>query len=77
LIIARQFIERQFIERQFVAQQFIEFFKTKYQKLFKCTHATSLSNFIKPNNSVSNAHTQLFYRIFLTQYHQLFKSPIE
>ena len=43
---------------------FIEFYHT-HQKRFKCTHAKSLSNFIKPNNSILNAHTQLFYRILL------------
>ena len=43
---------------------FIEFYYT-HQKRFKCTHAKSLSNFIKPNNSVLNAHTHLFYRILL------------
>jgi len=43
---------------------FTEFYYT-HQKRFKCTHAKSLSNFIKPNNRVSNAHTQLFYRIIL------------
>ena len=43
---------------------FIEFHYT-HQKRFKCTHAKSLSNFIKPNNSVLNAHTQLFYRVLL------------
>jgi len=41
---------------------FNEFYYT-HQKRFKCTNAKSLSNFIKPNNSVLNAHTQLFCRI--------------
>ena len=72
--IERQFIEttvhrnltkQQFIERQFIERQFIEYYKTKYQTDSKCTHAKSLSNFIKPNNIVLYAHTQLFYRIFL------------
>jgi len=43
---------------------FIKFYYT-HQKRFKCIHAKSSSNFIKPNHSVLNAHTQLFYRIFL------------
>jgi len=43
---------------------FIELYYT-HQKRFKYTHAKSLSNFIKPNNSVLNAHTQLFYQILL------------
>ena len=43
---------------------FIEFYYT-HQKPFKCTHEKSLSNFVKPNNSVLNAHTQLLYRILL------------
>ena len=55
---------------------FITFYYT-HQKRFKSTHAKSLSNFIKPNNSVLNAHTQLSYRILLTQYHQPFESPIQ
>jgi len=65
--------KRQFIEffktksqhlKMDTCNAFNEFFYTQ-QKRLKCTHAKSLSNFIKPNNSVLNAHTQLFYRYLL------------
>jgi len=61
----RQFIEPTvYLTDSLSKRKFVEFVKTKDQH-FKCTHAKSLSNFIKPNNSVLNAHTQLFYRILL------------
>jgi len=52
---------------------FIEFYYT-HQKRLKWTHARGLSNFIKPNNSGLNAHTQLFDLILLNPISPAFQS---